>query len=70
MASVSVPKIFQLERVRLNVCNFAALPDVNPSNKRRRAEAEEEAYTGHTSFRPASKTCRLMDESAELVQCK
>ena len=62
--SVSVLKMFQFERVMLNVYNLAE----NPRNKRRRAEAE--ADTGQTDFCPASKTCRLMDESAELVPCK
>ena len=66
--SVSVLKMFQFERVRLNACDFAAMPEENPRNKRRRAEAE--ADTGQTDFCPASKTCRLMDESAELVPCK
>ena len=64
--SVSVLKMFQFERVRLNVYNLAE----NPRNKRRRAEAEAEADTGQTDFCPATKTCRLMDESAELVPCK
>ena len=64
--SVYELKMFQFERVRFNVCNLAE----NPRNKRRRAEAEAEADTGQTDFCPATKTCRLMDESAELVPCK